>query len=67
MQDTTRRDYSRYLTREQIAEFERYDLNPTHPGGADAHRRGQIAVARRYVAQRPWWRRWLDELGGVLR
>jgi hypothetical protein len=55
----TSRDYARMLTREQIEEFERCGLNPTHPDGLDGHRRGQIAVARLYVAQRPWWRRWL--------
>ena len=66
MQHTTPitwRDYADRLAPEEIAILERGDANPNHPGGPEGHRRGHIAVAQMYIAERrsrlPWWRRWM--------
>jgi hypothetical protein len=41
----TWRDYADLLTPKQITILERWDAEPSHPDGPDAHRRGLISVA----------------------
>ncbi|WP_170981023.1 hypothetical protein [Mycolicibacterium sp. CR10] len=40
------------LTPQQIAKLERWDANPTHPNGPEAHRQGLVAVAAMYASER---------------
>lgn len=53
MSEQTWHIYIRELTPEQVEFLRRCDENPTHPDGADAHRRGMITLARMYAAQGP--------------
>jgi hypothetical protein len=58
---TTWRDYANKLTREQIANMEKWDAFPDEPVTAPpgwSHDRGMIAIAQTYISQLPWWRRW---------